>query len=133
MVARQLQAKRGWSQKKISEVFGVTRPAVSQWFAATEDEADDSEPTEVVGVDGVVQTVEHKRRRVTTRTRPHPWNQDGECIALARKLRSRIEGELTLNARAGLDDIERDGMLTTLQDLAVAVESLIAELKESES
>lgn len=36
-VARKLAAERGWSQRKIADLFGVSQPAVSQWFKADPD------------------------------------------------------------------------------------------------
>lgn len=55
--ARRLQKQYGWSQRKIAEAFGVSQPAVAQWFASDDDEG----PEEVTGMDG--KTYPARRRR----------------------------------------------------------------------
>jgi ParB-like chromosome segregation protein Spo0J len=56
--ARRLQAEYGWSQRTIADFFGVSQPAVSQWFATIDDEG----PDEITGADG---------KRYPARRRPH--------------------------------------------------------------
>jgi len=46
--ARRLMTERGWSQARVAELFGVTRPAVSQWLSGTAGVT----PTATVGKDG---------------------------------------------------------------------------------
>jgi hypothetical protein len=60
--ARRLQREYGWSQRTIAAFFGVSQPAVSQWFAAS---PDTEAPEEITGADG-------KRYRTRRRQRPRP-------------------------------------------------------------
>lgn len=57
-VARRLQREHGWSQRKIAGVFGVSQPAVSQWFAADDEEG----PDEITGEDGKRYPARKRRR-----------------------------------------------------------------------
>jgi hypothetical protein len=49
-IARRLQAKYGWSQATIADVFRVSRPAVSKWFS----QWGGSDVPEVTGADGKI-------------------------------------------------------------------------------
>jgi hypothetical protein len=49
-VARKLQAKFGWSQATVAEVFKVSRPAVSKWYS----QWGGSDVPEVTGADGKI-------------------------------------------------------------------------------
>jgi ParB-like chromosome segregation protein Spo0J len=51
-LARRLQAERGWSQGKVAQLFGVSRPAVNQWLNKTEPEEGEVVPTTITGEDG---------------------------------------------------------------------------------
>lgn len=51
-MARQLQRDRGWSQRRIADAFGVSRPAVSQWLKKVPDPEPSSAPLKVTGKDG---------------------------------------------------------------------------------
>lgn len=46
--ARRLQSEYGWSQRTIAQFFGVSQPAVSQWFATIDDQG----PEAITGADG---------------------------------------------------------------------------------
>jgi predicted XRE-type DNA-binding protein len=131
-VAQRLQRERGWSQAKVAEVFGVSRAAVSQWLTGHA-EPDLDGPVEVVGRDGKRQSVAHKPPRQEP-VKPHPWSERGECISLANKLKGRVTGASahpqTLSA---LDETEIDVVLTTLQDLAMAVDVLVEAIREVQS
>lgn len=59
-VARRLQAEYGWSQRTIASFFGVSQPAVSQWFSTI---AEGERSDEVTGADG---------KRYPGRRRPRP-------------------------------------------------------------
>jgi hypothetical protein len=51
-IARRMQAEKGWSQALIAQVFGVSRPAVSQWLKGSPGD----QPAEVTGRDGKMYT-----------------------------------------------------------------------------
>jgi Homeodomain-like domain len=75
--ARRLQREYGWSQRQIANAFGVSQPAVSQWFAGDDDEG----PEEITGVDG-------KRYPARKRRAPKRPEQPGlpDWVALAGQL-----------------------------------------------
>ena len=56
-LARDLMRRFGWSMGQVAKHLGVSRPAVSQWFAAHPDPSF-TPPTEVTGVDGKSYPVE---------------------------------------------------------------------------
>jgi ParB-like chromosome segregation protein Spo0J len=58
-VARRLQSDYGWSQRQIARAFGVSQPAVSQWFADDGEEG----PEDVVGLDGKTYPARRRPRR----------------------------------------------------------------------
>lgn len=129
-MVRSLMAKNGWSQARCAKVFGVSPAAVSQWLGQTPTE--DPLPDQVVGEDGVVQDVSAKRRaRLTQRTTPHPWSEQGNTFELVRKATSRMRGALEFPAPLQeLSPEERDAMIAIVQDLEAAAGDLLTFLED---
>lgn len=110
--ARRLQKLYGWSQRKIAEAFGVSQPAVAQWFAADDEEG----PDEVTGIDG--KTYPSRRRR-----QPKAPEIPGlpDWIALAGQLVTMLPVHWQ-----EVPTVHRAEAMNVLQDLAVAVAAQIA-------
>jgi ParB-like chromosome segregation protein Spo0J len=131
-VVRMLMAKNGWSQGRCAKVMGVSPAAVSQWLGQTTPADETDLPTLVEGDNGVLQDVSAKRRaRLTQRTTPHPWSEDGNSFALVRKVTSRMSG--AMQHSAPLDELspeEREAMISIVQDLAGTAEDLLRFLED---
>jgi ParB-like chromosome segregation protein Spo0J len=126
-VARRLQAERGWSQAKIAQLFGVSRPAVSKWLATVPD--DDDDRTVAVEVPAMVEGLDGKSYPTPSRaTRPplHPWRSAGHAFKAVAKARQALEKE----AVDGLDQLERVRLIAELGDLIAAAEERLSELGE---
>jgi hypothetical protein len=128
---RMLMTSKGWSQARCAKVFGVSGAAVSQWLGQVPDEEGEDEPSEVVGVDGVVQPVDREAKRKARQARPrlHPWTRDGEAYVLVRKTRARLENAaVDPQTLKGLSLEERDAVLTEVRDLSLACEEVVRAL-----
>ena len=126
-VARRLQQERRWSQQKIADLFGVSRPAVSQWLAKTDPDGEDT-PYFVEGADGVFQDVSTKKRKAMVV--PHSWDLEGgylpkDVIKLTHRLKD--------NPPVGLAPSEAETLREILQDLLVLVERYYIDLGGSEA
>jgi ParB-like chromosome segregation protein Spo0J len=117
-VARRLQRERRWSQAKIADLFGVSRPAVSQWLANTTDPEDEDAPDYVVGEDG--KRYPRRERPVEERPAPaqerfvHPWSAKGNAYravhgALKAMRNNTVVGDISpvhkAKVRAELEDL----------------------------
>jgi hypothetical protein len=142
-LARALQRERRWSQAKIADLFGVSRPAVSQWLAATPAPAHG--PVEVEGKDGKTYTVEPPGRppakvRQSGEAKPagEPeatvrllddgrklFGQKGRARTLIVNLAEMLERGQDLSV---LSWVERDGLAKDLERLRRAVEASHATL-----
>lgn len=135
VVARRLIRERGFSQARVAELFGVSRPAVSQWLAAVADDNPDTEPVEVLGLDGKVRTVTPPKGS----TPKAPDLDDalrrmwvGPVARMPKKLTDVVKDlaafppsrAVRMLPRADLAVLERQ-----LQDVLEAAESALAELQ----
>ena len=129
--ARALQAKNGWSQRRLAKVFGVSQPAISQWLRLPADATSPELTDYVEGEDGVVQDVSTKRRqRLTQRAKPHPWSDKGECFELVRKATGRALGAADYpQTLSELSPEEREAVQAIAQDMVAAGRSLLAALE----
>lgn len=110
--ARRLQRENGWSQRKIAQAFGVSQPAVSQWFAADSEEG----PDEITGEDG-------KRYPARKRRRPKMPEQPGlpDWVAVAGQLATMIPVHWE-----EVPAVHRAEAREVLEDLADAVAAQLA-------
>lgn len=98
-LARRLQHERGWTQGRIAELFGVSRPAVNQWLRVAE-QADEipgltaprkiDEPATVIGADG-----KEYPAQLPPRTQPayvNPWRPtDGQAWKALHKVKNALD------------------------------------------
>ncbi|HYW88556.1 MAG TPA: hypothetical protein VFB50_12350 [Chloroflexota bacterium] len=133
-LVRKFMAERGWSQGRCAKAFNVSAAAISQWLGQTPDVDDQERSDYVEGADGVIQDVSAKRRqRLTQRTRPHPWSDQGECFSLVRKANSRALGAAEYPQT--LDELspeEQDAVRAIAQDMVAAGRQLLAALDRDE-
>src|SRR6266496_1590550 len=122
-VARKLQAERRWSQGKIADVFGVSRPAVSQWLAKTGDGSD--EPAYVVGRDGKAYDSAPAARPVEKAPRS-PWLPDGYAYKAVAKAVRVLQNE----PLGGLSPLHLAKLAKSLSDLIEAAENLQNDVEE---
>lgn len=115
--ARTLQRTRKWSQKRIADAFGVSRPAVTQWLSAHP--GDDGErPSFVVGEDGKTYDTERPRAERPPR---HPWAPDGHAYRAIHKALRAIQENDTV---AGLGPLQLAKLGQEISDLIEAAEGL---------
>jgi ParB-like chromosome segregation protein Spo0J len=115
-LARKLQRERRWSQGKIAKLFGVSRPAVSQWLAKTA--SDDDEPLYVEGLDGKAYDPGPAGQRETSPR--NPWASGGESY---RKVRAALRA-LRSEPPVGLGAIQQANVEALLADLIEAAEEV---------
>jgi hypothetical protein len=110
--ARRLQSDYGWSQRKIAKKFGVSQPAVSQWFATIDDDG----PDEITGEDG-------KRYPARKRRQPKVPDQPGipDWVAVAGQLSTMIPVHWE-----EVPAVHRAEAREVLEDLADAVAAQLA-------
>jgi DNA-binding transcriptional regulator YdaS (Cro superfamily) len=123
--ARQLQKERGWSQGKIAKLFGVQRPAVSQWFAKTA-KAGDTAPTHAQSIDGHVRYVPEPEPRPEPKAPRSARLPDGRAFKAIRKARTLISSEPV----GGLSALLTAKLQQELQDLIEAAEGMQGDLGE---
>ena len=133
-VARQLIRERGWSQRRVADAFGVSRPAVSQWLSRVADPDPSPGPIAVTGKDG---------KRYFTDPAPHsgqepdaeperivsPWHpsKGRTARAVSSALRSiRNSSGETFNLTA----IQRAALEQNLADLVEACEDALQRLSD---
>ena len=118
-VARRLQRERKWSQAKVAQIFGVSRPAVSQWL-----KDDTDRPDTVIGKDGVEQPVVSRAKKPPKPT-PHPWDlYAGDVLKLVEKTTARLRGARP--HRDSLTDKEWEVAVSRLQELEVEIDECLA-------
>jgi predicted XRE-type DNA-binding protein len=91
-LARRLQHERRWSQGKIAKLFGVSRPAVSQWLGKTATDDTDDAPTYVVGLDGKTY-VPDVAEPVEDRPFRNPWAHNGPATKTLVKAKRYLQSE----------------------------------------
>lgn len=117
-LARKLQRDRGWSQAKIADLFGVTRPAVSQWLGKHEG----VEAETVVGLDHKVYPVKKKTKEKVI---PHAWDPErGYIVRDITKLTRRIEAAEV----DGLTEEEIEVVKVKVQDLMLMLDRALEDL-----
>jgi len=121
-LARRLQRERRWSQGKIAKLFGVSRPAVSQWLAKTADENADrgAEPHLIQGDDGKFYGREAVSNRQPTRPQRPPWHPEGYAFKGLAKARHLLRSE----QYGGLPPLQEAKLSQLLADLIEAAEAL---------
>jgi transcriptional regulator with XRE-family HTH domain len=121
-LVRRLQRERRWSQSKIAKLFGVSRPAVSQWLAKTADENADSdaEPHLIQGDDGKFYGREAVSNRRPTRPQRPPWHPDGYAFKGLAKARHLLRSE----EYGGLPPLQEAKLSQLLADVIEAAEAL---------
>jgi ParB-like chromosome segregation protein Spo0J len=137
-LARRLQHERGWSQGKIAELFGVSRPAVNQWLNKPErfDElpgltltagagANEDEPPVVLGADGKAYPAKLAKLE---KAPVSPWKPtDGHAFRTLHKLRLELEHEQSV---AGLNPLQAAKLDQEARDVIAGLEVLTAELAD---
>lgn len=118
-LARKLQRERHWSQATIARLFGVSRPAVSQWLAKYPD-ADDGVPMVVDGLDGKRYVTDPPPPREDREPRS-PWRPDGYAFKALVKARRLLEAE----PLAGLDAFYAAKLAAELEDIIAAAETAL--------
>lgn len=93
-VARRLQAERGWSQGRIAEAFGVSRPAVSQWL-----KYDQKTGRTVEGKDG--RTYELDGEGEDEAPKPKQIRTPATAAAAVKRETNKIRAEITNPELAG--------------------------------
>jgi DNA-binding transcriptional regulator YdaS (Cro superfamily) len=116
-LARMLQAERRWSQGKIAQLFGVSRPAVSQWLSKTA--ADDAGPVMVEGTDGKAYPVEPPPRREPKMT--PAWAPSGLGYRSLQSALTRLQTE----PYAPLDPLKRAKLVDMLTSASEAIDKLM--------
>lgn len=121
-LARRLQRERRWSQGKIAKLFGVSRPAVSQWLAKTADEnaPSDAEPHLIQGDDGKFYGREAVTNRQPTRLQRPPWHTEGYAFKGLAKARHLLRSE----EYGGLPPLQEAKLSQLLADVIEAAEEL---------
>ena len=121
-LARRLQRERRWSQGKIAKLFGVSRPAVSQWLAKTADDNDDSarQPRLIQGGDGKFYDREAVSNRPAGRPQRPPWHPDGYAFKGLAKARHLLRSE----EYGGLPPLQEARLSQLLADVIEAAEAL---------
>lgn len=120
-LARRLQRERRWSQGTIARLFGVSRPAVSQWLAKTSDETDGAdEPRLIQGGDGKFYDQEAVTNRQPTRPQRPPWHPDGYAFKGLAKARHLLRSE----DYGGLPPLQEAKLSQLLADVIEAAEAL---------
>lgn len=119
-LARQLQRERRWSQAKIARLFGVSRPAVTQWLGKTAGIQDHYVPAVIVGADGRAYDRDAVTGRPSTRPQRPPWHPEGYAYKGVRKALNLLQGE----PYGGLSPIQEAKLAQLLTDLIEAAEAL---------
>ena len=120
-LARRLQRERRWSQGKIAKLFGVSRPAVSQWLAKTSDDADSGGgPRLIQGGDGKFYDREAVSNRRPTRPQRPPWHPEGYAFKGLAKARHLLRSE----EYGGLPPLQEARLSQLLADVIEAAEAL---------
>jgi hypothetical protein len=135
-LARRLQRELSWSQGKIAEKFGVSRPAVSQWLAKTEppDEGPDDGPLgqpEPVPANGRVRGADGKEYPATIRqpgrTPVNLWSTEGANFRALHKVKKLLEPEHPV---AGLSPLQAAKLAQMCQDVIDGLEKVVNDLSE---
>ena len=129
-LAQRLQHERGWTQGKIADLFGVSRPAVNQWLRKA-DEADDipgllprkiDEPASVMRADG-----REYPAKLGPRTQPpyvNPWRPtDGVAWKALHKVKLTLD-EFTIG---NLNPLQAAKLAQECQDVMAGLELLAAD------
>jgi transcriptional regulator with XRE-family HTH domain len=121
-LARRLQRERRWSQATIARLFGVSRPAVSQWLAKTadEDQGGATEPRLIQGGDGKFYDREAVSNRQPTRPQRPPWHPEGYAFKGLAKARQLLRSE----GYGGLPALQEAKLSQLLADVIEAAEAL---------
>jgi DNA-binding transcriptional regulator YiaG len=125
-LARQLRAERGWSQGQIARLFGVSRPAVSQWFAKTAGQDTGDGPPVIIGKDGRAYDREAVSGRPATRPQRSPWHPDGYAFKAVRKALTVLQSE-PYGALPPLQEARTAQLLADLIEAAEALQNTITE------
>ena len=128
-LARRLQRERRWSQGKIAKLFGVSRPAVSQWLAKTSDDVDDGGPRLIQGGDGKFYDREAVSNRQPTRPPRPPWHPEGYAFKSLAKAHRLLRGE----EYGGLEPLQEARLSQLLADVIEAAEALQNVIADAES
>jgi len=125
-LARRLQRERRWSQGKIAKLFGVSRPAVSQWLAKTSDDADDNGPRLIQGGDGKFYDREAVSNRRPTKPQRPPWHPEGYAFKGLAKARHLLRTE-EYGGLAPLQEARLSQLLADVIEAAEALQNVIAD------
>jgi predicted XRE-type DNA-binding protein len=127
-LARKLQSERGWSQARIAQCFGVSRPAVSQWLAKHRSDGDELPPPVILGVDGKRYLRDEQPQPTPEAERPPRslWRPDGTGYKALKRSRTLLEHE----AVDGLDSFYAAKLRAELEDLVSVAEGVISQLTE---
>jgi predicted XRE-type DNA-binding protein len=125
-LARRLQHERGWSQGKIAELFGVSRPAVNQWLNKPDTAAELAEmlpQNRVRGTDGKEYPAAIKEKAPV-----HPWRPtEGHAFKALHKLKLVLEHEESVS---GLNPLQAAKVAQECQDVIASLEAVVEELNE---
>ena len=126
-VARRLQAERGWSQGKIAEAFGVSRPAVSQWL-----KYDQKTGRKVEGKDGRTYELDGEEEEAPKPKQVRPPATAGAAV---KRETLKIRGEITNPELAGwislhVNDDDRPELAMSWHAIAEAA-AAIAEMLDA--
>ena len=132
-LARRLQRELSWSQGKIADQFGVSRPAVSQWLAKTEpseEDLDDEpsgelEPRRVRGADGKEYPA---TIRQPGRTPINLWSTQGANFRALHKVKLLLEPEHPV---VGLNPLQAAKLAQECQDVIAGLEKVVDDLSEA--
>lgn len=124
-LARKLQRERGWSQARIARRFGVSRPAVSQWFAKHPDPEADAGPVVVTGLDGKTYVNDPPPPPEERKPR-NPWSPQGYAYKALRRARELLEREPIV----GLDGFYSSKLRAELEDTIEAAEAALTAVVE---
>jgi ParB-like chromosome segregation protein Spo0J len=129
-LARKLQRERRWSQAKIAKLFGVTRPAVSQWLAKHPggDDEPEASPLVVSGMDGKTYVTEPVRPRQESEQR-NAWRPDGYAYRALHKALGLVQREPV----GGLDGFHTAKLRALAEDMVESCEELVGKLSDAET
>jgi ParB-like chromosome segregation protein Spo0J len=128
-LARKFQRERRWSQAKIAKLFGVSRPAVSQWLAKHPDTNDDEdfEPFVVSGMDGKTYVTEPARRKPPEQR--NAWKSGGYAYHALARARNLVQREPV----GGLDGFQTAKLRALAQDMIDSCMDLLEKLSREDS